>query len=161
MNNINTRPGPDGSIANGLNEIFKPYKDFVANVPMANGNYQDLGATVSMATDVRVVGQKDSVNRRAHAWIQNRKHTWCAVVGGVTNCPYTWDSSRLSGTVTISGFASNTSYPVQWFYFDNAGILSQPSATTATSDTVGNIVLNLGGLPASAVDAAVKIGVYP
>lgn len=161
MNNINTRPGPDGSTANGLNEIFKPYKDFVANVPMANGQYQDLGATVSMASDVRVVGQKDSVNRRAHAWVQNRKHTWCAAVGGVANCPYTWDSSRLSGTVTISGFASNVSYPVQWFYFDNAGVLSQPSPTTATSDTAGNIVLNLGGLPASAVDAAVKIGVYP
>ena len=83
------------------------------------------------------------------------------VQNAVTNCPYTWDSSRLSGTVTISGFASNVSYPVQWVYFDNAGVLSQPSATTATSDTAGNIVLNLGALPSSAVDAAVKIGIYP
>ena len=69
----------------------------MANVPLSNGSYQDLAAAVSNGNDVRVLGQKDAVNRRAHAWIQNRKHTWCAVVGGVSDCPYTWDNSRLSG----------------------------------------------------------------
>ena len=133
----------------------------MANLPLANGHYQDLGATVSNGTDVRVLGQKDPVSHRAHAWIQNRKHTWCAVVGGVSSCPYTWDGSRLSGTVTIPGFTSNTAYSIQWLYFDNAGALTQPAASSITSDGTGNVVLSLGSLPASATDAAVKIGVYP
>ena len=127
VDNLRRRPGPDGSTANGLQEVFRPYRDFMANVPLNNGSYQDLGAVVSNADDVRVLGQKDTANRRAHAWIQNRKHTWCAVVGGVSDCPYTWDGSRLSGTVTISGFAPNTTYAVQWVFFDNSVNPSQPA----------------------------------
>ena len=158
--NILRRPGPDGSTANGLQELFKPFRDFMVDVPLSNGNYQDLAATVSSGDEVRVLGQKDPANRRAHAWIQNRKHIWCAVVGGVSNCPYTWDGSRLSGTVTISGFAPNASYPLQWLYFDSAGSPTQPGPQTTTSDGTGTIVLNLGALPASVTDAAVKIGSY-
>jgi hypothetical protein len=161
IEHIRRRPGPDGSTGNGLHELFKPYRDFMANVPVNTGSYQDLSPAVSMSNDVRVLGQKDTTNRRAHAWIQNRKHIWCAVIGGVSGCPYTWDSSRLAGTVTISGFAANTTYPAQWLYFDAAGAMTQPGATTVTSNGSGTIVLNLDALPASAADAAVKIGAHP
>jgi hypothetical protein len=161
MNNIRQRPGPDGATTNGLHEVFKPYRDFMADVPLSNGNYQNMLPVVSNPNEVRVLGQKDSVNRRAHAWVQNRKHIWCAVVGGVTNCPYTWDGSRLSGTVSVSGFAPNTSYPIQWWYFDSAGNLSQAAPATVSSDGSGNIVLNLNQLPATVTDAAVKVGLYP
>jgi hypothetical protein len=161
MDHIRRRPGPDGSTANGLQELFKPFKDFLARVPLNNGNYIDLGAVVSNPNDVRVLGQKDVVNRRAHAWIQNRKHTWCAVVGGVSNCPYVWDNSRLAGTVVISGFAAGVSYPAQWTYFDTTGAATQPAAVTVMSDVSGNVVLNLGALPSNVADAAIKIGVYP
>jgi hypothetical protein len=160
LNNLRAKAGPDGSTANGLDEVYRPYRDFLANVPLNNGNYVDLAPTVSLPNDVRVLGQKDSVNRRAHAWIQNRKHTWCAVVGGVSDCPYTWDGSRLSGTVTISGFAANASYAVQWLHFDATGNQTQPAATAVTSNASGNVVLSLDALPATATDAAVKIGSY-
>jgi hypothetical protein len=157
--NMRNRPGPDGSTANGLDEVYKPYRDFMAGVPLNNGNYVDLAPTVSRPNDVRVLGQKDGTNRRAHAWIQNRKHTWCAVVGGVSDCPTTWDNSPLSGTVTIGGFAASASYPVEWVYFDTTG--NPTSATTSvTSNASGNIVLSLDAIPSSTTDAAVKIGSY-
>ena len=161
LDNVRRRPGPDGSTANGLHEHFKPYRDFLANVPLNNGRYQDLGATVSAANDVRVVGQKDAVNRRAHAWVQNRRHTWCAVVGGVSNCPYTWDASRLAGTVAIPGFAPNASYPISWVLFAGDGSATQPAPGTITADGSGTIVLRLDDLAATTTDAAVKIGSYP
>ncbi len=159
--NLRRQPGPDGSTANGLHEVFRPYYDFMTGLPVNNGRYQNAGAAVSNPNDVRVLGQKDVTNRRAHLWIQNRKHTWCAVVGGVQNCPYTWDGSRLNGTVTVTGFVPGASYPAQWVYFDNAGSATQPAATTVTADGAGNLALNLGSLPSSAVDAGVKIGTTP
>ncbi len=158
--NLTRRPGPDGNSANGLHEVFKPFRDFVANIPLNSGSYQDLAATVSNASGVRVLGQKDLTNRRTHGWVQNRKHTWCAVVGGVSTCPDTWDNSRLSGTVTIPGFAANSQHAIEWWQFDNAGTLTRPAATTITADGGGNIVLNLDALPSTVVDAAVKIGTY-
>jgi hypothetical protein len=82
------------------------------------------------------------------------------VVGGEPDCPYVWDGSRLSGTVTIAGFAPSTTYPIQWLYFDDTGSPTQPPSATATSDGAGHIVLNLATMPATVVDAAIKIGAY-
>jgi hypothetical protein len=157
LQNLRQRPGPDGSTANGLHEIFTPFRDFMADVPLNNGQYRDLAPTTSRPDDVRVLGQKDTSSGRAHAWIQNRRHTWCAVVGGVADCPYTWDGSRLAGTVTIGGFAPSVSYQVQWVTFDAAGAATQPAAVTQAANASGNLVLVLDQLPATVVDAAVKI----
>ena len=161
LTNLRQRPGPDGATQNGLLEIFGAYRDFMADVPVNAGGYQDLAATASNANDVRVLGQKNTAASRAHVWIQNRKHTWCAVVGGVSQCPYSWDGSRLSGTVTLSGFAPSRALPVQWVYFDAAGSPTYPAASSVTSDALGNVVLDLGGLPPTVADGAVKIGIYP
>jgi hypothetical protein len=161
LQNIRQKPGPDGSTANGLREIFRTYQDFMADVPLANGGYQDVAAVISNASNVRVLGQKDASGGRAHAWIQNRKHIWCAVVGGVSDCPYSWDGSRLSGTVTLSGFPPNASYQVQWLYFDASGSALQPDPAVATTDGGGQMVLDLDTLPATVTDAAVKIGPQP
>lgn len=158
--NLMRRPGPDGQTNNGLHEVFRPFRDFVAGIPLSNGNYVDLAASVSHPNDVRVVGQKDPVARRAHFWVQNRKHTWCAVVGGVANCPYTWDGSRLNGTVTISGFAPNTTYPLAWVYFDSGG-QSSTATGSVTSNGAGAVVVSLSDVPATVTDAAVKIGQHP
>jgi hypothetical protein len=158
LQNVRQRPGPDGSGANGLHETFRAFRDFMADVPLNNGRYQNLGAVASRPDDVRVLGQKDTAGGRAHAWIQNRRHTWCGVVGGVSDCAYTWDNSRLSGTVTISGLAPGTSYPVQWTTFDGNGRPTLEPAASRTADGAGNLVLSLDQLPASATDAAVKVG---
>jgi hypothetical protein len=157
LQNLRQRPGPDGSTANGLHEIFKPLRDFMVDVPLNNGQYRDLAPAVSRPDDVRVLGQKATAGGRAHAWIQNRRHTWCAVVGGVADCPYSWDSSRLSGTVSIGGFPVGSTYTVQWVTFDATGAPTQPAPASLTADASGNIVLALDQLPANVVDAAVKI----
>jgi hypothetical protein len=158
LQNVRQQPGPDGSAANGLHEHFRAFRDFMADVPLNNGRYQDLAAVVSRPSDVRVLGQKDTAGGRAHAWIQNRRHTWCAVVGGVGDCAETWDNSRLTGTVTVGGFAPGVSYPVQWTTFDAAGAPTVQAAANRAADGSGNLVLALDQLPASAVDAAVKVG---
>jgi hypothetical protein len=156
--NLRSRPGPDGSTGNGLHEIFAPFRDFMSDVPLNNGRYRDLAATVSRPDEVRVLGQKDTAGGRGHAWIQNRRHTWCAVVGGVPECPYTWDGSRLTGTVSIGGFTAGTAYPVQGVTFDSNGVPTVQPRTTVTAGGDGSLVFSLDQLPASAVDVAMKIG---
>jgi len=158
LQNMRQRPGPDGVTANGLHEIFRPFRDFMADIPLNNGRYVDLAPVVSRPNDVRVLGQKDTASGRAHAWIQNRRHSWCAVVGGVADCPYAWDNSRLTGTVTIGGFGPGATYQVQWLTFDTTGAPTQGAAASVSADAAGNIILTLDQLPAGAVDAAVKIG---
>lgn len=157
LQNVRQRPGPDGVAANGLHEVFRPFRDFMADVPLNNGQYRDAAPAVSRPDEVRALGQKDGPGGRAHLWIQNRRHTWCAVVGGVSDCPYTWTGTRLSGTVTVGGFTPGTSYQVQWTMFETSGALTQPPASSQTADGSGNLVLSLDSLPASVVDAGVKI----
>jgi outer membrane protein assembly factor BamB len=157
--NIRRRPGPDGSTANGLHEIFFSAKDFLFGIPINNGSYVDIASVISNPSLIRVIGQKDIINKQAYAWIQNRKHIWCAVVGGVSTCPYSWDNSRLSGTVTVSGFTPGSNYPLEWWYFDNTGNLTRPAASTITANSSGNIILNLDTLPATVTDAGVKINI--
>lgn len=140
---------------------YKDYYDFIKNIPLSNGKYADIQAAVSNSSLIRAWGQKDVLNKRAHLWISNSKHTWCAVVGGISGCPNRWTSSdRLSGTVTITGFPTNiSSLPVEWWYFDTNAVLSKQPATTIPVSN-GQIVLNLDLLPGTVADAGVKIGDY-
>jgi hypothetical protein len=80
-------------------------------------------------------------------------------VAGITNsyCP-TWDSSRLNGTVTLTGFAPGT-YSVEWWNFDNNVALTKTtSSVTVVSDN--KLILPLTSLPATVTDTGVKIGDY-
>ncbi len=152
--------GQISSGAKDLRGLYKHYYDFVNNIPLGNGKYQDAAAIVSDA-NVRAWGQKDSVGQmasHAHLWLQNKKHIWCAL-SSISGCPTTWDGSRLVGTVKVGGFSPNTVYPVEWWNFDNNVVLSK-SATTTTSDASGVITLNLTTLPAGVTDSGIKIGDY-
>jgi hypothetical protein len=155
---LGLNPGPDGSVTNGLREIFAPYVDFMANIPVANGRYQNASPTAS-ASNVRVVGQKNNLNQtatHAHLWIQNSNHIWRNVVDGVSY-------GSLSGTVTLGGFAANTSYPAEWWDFNTRGVLRSRN-TTLSSNSSGVITLSLNSLPTinslPVTDTAVKIGNY-
>jgi hypothetical protein len=103
--NREKQPGPDG--LPGLHEIYRPHFYFAHDVPLNNGQYRDLAASVSNS-GLRVVGQKDLTAGKAHAWIQNKQHTWRNVVDQVKVSP-------ISGSVTIQGFAPNAGYEVQWW----------------------------------------------
>jgi len=57
----------------------RPYYMFMSTIPINNGHYEDVTASVSN-TLLRVYGQKDTVGNRAHLWIDNSKYTWKAVL---------------------------------------------------------------------------------
>ena len=120
------------------------FSDFVQDIPLSNGYYQDLAPVVSNS-DLRVVGQKDLVNGRAHAWIQNQNHTWRNVTEGVSIAP-------VSGTVAISGFAPDTVCAVKWWntYTGEVDLLQ-----AVKTDLQGTMLLEVPDLSS---DVAVKIG---
>lgn len=136
---------------NDLYFQFKALRDFMDNIPLHNGHYQNAEAHASEPT-VRVVGQSDRLNGRAHLWIQNKNHSWWNVVNGAP-----W--GQLGGTVTMPGLIPNQKYPIELWQFDDHGNLTVREDTLRT-DAAGSIVLDLSSLPPSVTDIAVKIGSY-
>lgn len=138
---INPSPAKD------LRGEYGKYYNFIKNIPLSNGNYVDSDATVSGGI-LRVMGQKDTVNRRAHLWIDNKTNTWGNVVSGVQPTAVT------SATVTVPGMPQGI-YPVLWY---NTGNQSTVKTENVSVDGSGNLMLNI---PQSlSTDIAVKIGDY-
>jgi hypothetical protein len=98
---------PNGAYLFDHRPQFEPYFNFIRNIPLNNGFYQDAQARVS-SQRLRVLGQKDLVNGRAHLWIQNSDHTWKNVVDRVP-------VPEASGTIQISGFEAGKTYRIQWW----------------------------------------------
>lgn len=145
--------------------MFKPYYDFIKNIPLNNGRYVDAGASASLSTQ-RAWGQKDPGNNRTHLWISNTRHIWCSVIGTVAGCPQpAWSSltaaqKRLSGTVTVGGFSPNTSLTVSWWPFTTTVQLLPVITTSVTTNGQGVLTLTLDALDPAIVDVGVKIGNY-
>jgi len=130
-------------MAKGLYKYSKAYQTFMADIPLSNGSYQDIAATVSNPK-LRVLGQKDLVHNRAHLWVDNSNHTWKNVVDGAA-------IPAVSGTVTISGLQDGTYRLESWN--TSTGVVQGNSNIECTG---GNIVLTISDL---ATDTAFKI--YP
>jgi hypothetical protein len=147
--NLANQPGPDGKP--GLYEIYGYFHDFIKDIPFNNGHYQGAAAQASNP-NLRVIGQKDTLDDRAHLWVQNKNHTWRNVVEGANNI------NGLSGTVTLGGFKANSTFNVAWYAFTTQGI---PDIQTSTvdSDGAGTIVLSMPTDPQIS-DAGIKIGDY-
>jgi hypothetical protein len=145
--NLENQPGPDGNP--GLHEIFGYFSNFIQDVPLNNGNFQDAAVTTN-DPNMRVIGQKDVLNDCAILWVQNRNHTWRNIVEGMPN------SSGLSGTLTLDGFSPNTSLSIEWHEFTTQGVPSIHYSTVTTSGT-GGIVLPLPSDP-QITDVGIKIG---
>ena len=124
-------------------DLFGKYYNFIKDIPLSNGHYQDATATASPA-GLRAWGQKDLVNQRAHLWIANPQHTWKNVVDNVA-------IPALTGTVTIGGLQPSTHYQVQWWdtYTGTATTVQDLSSNSA-----GDLTLSISGLTS---DTAVKI----
>ncbi len=150
MENINTQPGPDGQP--GLFEIYGYFNQFINNIPLNNGHYIDAQAAIT-GTNLRITGQKDLSNNRAHLWVQNTNHSWKNVVDHISNL------SGLSGSVTLSGFTPDLPLHVEWHAFTTKG-LPAISHSTVTTDDQGKIVLALPSDP-QITDVGIKIGDYP
>ncbi len=140
-NNLQSQPGPDGQP--GLHEIYKSFFEFVRDLPLTSGRYQDL-APVASDPALRVVGQKNLTDGAAHLWIQNRQHTWRNVVDNVAITP-------AGGTVTAAGFAPNADYSIQWWN-PYQGVASSNQVVTASA--TGTIAIPVAPL---VTDIAVKV----
>jgi hypothetical protein len=126
---------------------FKSYYDFIRNIPLSNGRYQDAAASCS-ASGMRAWGQKDLSAQRAHLWIQNIGHTWYNVVNQV-------NIAALSGTVRVAGFQAGRPYVVQWWnpYETNPDLqVVRTESLNAAAD--GSLTLTVGNLVS---DIAVQI----
>ena len=136
--NIQKQPGTDGVA--GLYEIFRTFSNFVKGIPINNGNYKDAQG---IATDarLRVIGQKDPVNGRAHLWLDNSAHTWKNVVDNAGITP-------ITSRVTITNMPAGT-YAVTWF-----DTYSGATTTTTINSSVQGLTLPVSQL---STDIAVKI----
>ncbi|MCC7173980.1 MAG: hypothetical protein IT159_02195 [Bryobacterales bacterium] len=103
--------------------------NFMSGIPLNNGNYRPLDARVS-GSGLRVAGQKDPVNGRAHIWIQNTQHTWRNVVDRVPIPP-------ASATVRIPGFPPDREYAIEWWdTYKTADQIRETTAVRASSEGV-------------------------
>jgi hypothetical protein len=130
---------------------FKPYYNFVQNIPLSNGRYQDAAAT-SSAAPMRAWGQKDTTAHRAHLWIQNMNHTWYNVTHSVS-------IPAVSGTVRLSGFVASTPYTVQWWNpYETDASLQVTRSETVTAASDGTLTLNVSSLTADIAAQIAPVG---
>jgi len=125
---------------------FGNFYRFIKDIPLNNGNYSAINAS-SNNSDVRIWGQKDVENGRAHAWIQNSAHTWKNVYDQVSIQPE-------NVVFTLSGFSPNTSYILEW-WDTSAGAIENTTSTTSNSS--GVISLSVNNLT---TDKAFRLGEY-
>lgn len=130
---------------NDLRYHYEAYHDFMADIPLNNGNYQDVQAVVTNE-NIRVWGQKDTVNGRAHIWIQNKNHTWTNVVDGVTILP-------VSGNVSIQGLSEGT-YIIEWWDIYTGTITAQDHYIVGDDGTLTFAVQSLDR------DVGIKVSPY-
>lgn len=124
-------------------DVFSQVAAFMADIPVNNGHYRDAEAEVN-TRGIRVVGQKDTVNGRAHLWADRVGHNWKAVVDG--NEPM-----EESATVTLRGFDPLTNYRVRFFATDGP----------ASSENAEALALHLRcqGWDAEVADSSVLVSV--
>jgi len=119
---------------------FKSYYTFIKDIPLNNGKYVDAATTTS-STTIRAWGQKDLTNQKAHLWIANTDHVWTRM-GTI---------APISGTVTLSGLAANTSFNVEWWNtYTGTPSVSQILSTNSR----GQLTLTISNLT---TDTAVKV----
>jgi hypothetical protein len=128
---------------------FRALGNFVSDIPLNIGEYEDLSPIVSNP-NIRVWGQMDHTNNHAFFWVQNSNHTWKKVLD---NIPI----SAESGTVEIGGFWASSGFWIEWWdtYQADPGlqIIGRSELTTSPE---GVLTINIDQL---SDDRAVKI--YP
>ncbi len=138
----------DGSFRFDHRSHFGAYFNFIRDIPLNNGHYEDATA-VSSNANIRVWGQKDPINARSHLWIQNRLHTWRNVIAG-TAIP------SQSASISVSGFQPGAGYTIEWWdTYETDPSLQIMRTDTVSASPDGSITFAVD----TAADVAVKI--YP
>jgi hypothetical protein len=126
---------------------YRAYYNFINQIPLNNGFYQDAQAQNSNPK-LRILGQKDLRNGRAHLWIQNLDHTWINVANGISIQP-------ISSTITLSGFLAGNKYNLQWCDpYQIESKLQAGNIETLTAQADGSLKIMVANLTS---DIAVKI----
>ena len=140
----------DGSLRYDFRGSYRSFYDFIKDIPLNNGHYQDADAMVSNR-NLRAWGQKDLVNGRAHLWVQNIEHHWNNLVDGNRVSP-------ASGSIAIAGFQPGANYLVQWWDTYATGEQKQViRSQTITAQTDGSITISFDYLDR---DLALKIELH-
>ena len=126
-----------------LHRLYGNWNRFMAGIPLNNGRYVDAAAR-SSNPDLRAFGQKDTSAGRAHLWIDNRRHTWRAVVDGLP-------IPAVSGTVTIPMSSPGVTYRATWY---NTYTGSSVRTESVTANAAGEVTLRVQNL---ATDTAVRL----
>jgi hypothetical protein len=127
--------------------LFRSFYNFIHDLPLNNGFYQDAAAQVS-SSRLRAWGQKDLSNGRAHLWVQNVDHTWGKAVNGQAHSP-------VSGTVELAGFQPGTRYSLEWWDPYQPDPARQILSTeTLTADSNGGLSFDVRDLEA---DIAIRL----
>jgi len=123
------RPGVD------FRNEFKRVRDFLEELQLENGGYEDWAGTCSN-NNIRVVGQKNIAKNVFHLWIQNKHHTWRNVVDGVS-------IAAQSGTVSLGGFTPNTAIELERW---NTWTGRVENTETMRADGSGKITITVSDL---------------
>jgi hypothetical protein len=86
-------------------DAFRAVREFMADVPLNRGGYEDWNGEVTPPV-LRVVGQKHVGRGSMHLWVQNPGHTWKNVVDGTAIVP-------RSAQVVVPGFAAGRRYVLE------------------------------------------------
>jgi hypothetical protein len=127
--------------------LFRSFYNFIHDLPLNNGAYQDAAAEVSNKR-LRAWGQKDLPNGRAHLWVQNADHTWGKIAGGQNVRP-------ASGTVALTGFQPGARYTLEWWDPYQPDPARQVLGTeTLTANSNGSLSIDVSDLE---TDIAVRL----
>lgn len=122
---------------NNLYPRYRKFMEFMEDIPLNNGRYQQLSATASDPW-LRVWGQVDNAGIAAHFWVQNRQHTWHrVVVEQLVPTP-------INGTITINGLIEGDA-DLEWWdpWNEESGPLQ---VETISIPEAGSIQINIEGL---------------
>jgi hypothetical protein len=137
----------DGTYNFDHRDQYRAYYNYIKDIPLNNGHYQDAHASVTNP-DLRAWGQKDLTNGFAHLWIQNKNHTWKNVVDGIPITP-------ITGSISLLGFHPNEQYILQWWDpYNTDPLLQIIRSETLSAQTDGTIIISVQNLT---TDLGVKI----
>lgn len=125
-------------------KIYKTYENFIANEPINNGNYQEIGTDLTVnqqinvsnqTGNIRAYGVRDATAGKVLLWIDNANQTWKNVVDGIAISP-------AGGTLTV-GSLTPGNYTGQWWDTRTGAITSTENFLVAAGGTLDLTVSNL------------------
>jgi len=127
--------------------ISRAFGLFISDLDLNRGGYVDIDASISNA-GLRVLGQRNLNNDRAHLWVQNSLHTW----RNVMQVDNPQQVTSQNGMITLK-MNPKTRYRIEWWNTTGGTVVRTDELQ---SDSAGNLTFEINHLVS---DLAIKI--YP